>query len=101
MPNHHVVIVADYTQDSWYTLDELADMTGLPKSMILELIAHDIIVAEKERVNAIQLQRLQKISRLHHDLEINLAGLVLAMNLMDELASLRERLQLMDKHWLK
>jgi chaperone modulatory protein CbpM len=98
MSNHHVIIVADYTQEVWYTLDELSEMTGLPQSMILELIAHDVIQAEKQRVNALQLQRLRKISRLHQDLDINLAGLVLAMNLMDELAALRERLQFMDKH---
>lgn len=98
MSNHHVIIVADYTQEVWYTLDELSEMTGLSQSMILELIAHDVIQAEKQRVNALQLQRLRKISRLHQDLDINLAGLVLAMNLMDELAALRERLQFMDKH---
>lgn len=101
MANHNIVIVADYTQEVWYTLDELSAMTGLPKAMILELIAHDVIQAEQQRVNALQLQRLRKISRLHQDLDINVAGLVLAMNLMDELAALRERLQLMDKHWLK
>lgn len=101
MPNHSVIIVADYTQDVWYTIDELADMTGLPSSMILELIAHEVIQAEQQKVHALQLQRLQKIRRLHHDLDINLAGLVLAMNLMDEVAALREKLQLMDRHWLK
>ncbi|HEU5280702.1 MAG TPA: chaperone modulator CbpM [Gammaproteobacteria bacterium] len=100
MSKHNVIIVADYTQDVWYTLDELSEMTGLSKAMILELIAHDVIQAEKQRVHALQLQRLRKISRLHQDLDINLAGLVLAMNLMDELAALRERLQFMDKHLL-
>lgn len=101
MPTNHVVIVADYTQEVWYSVDELSDMTGLPQAMILELIAHEVIHAEKQRVSALQLQRLHKIRRLHQDLEINLAGLVLAMNLMDELAALRERLQFMDKHLLK
>lgn len=101
MSDNNIIIVADYTQEVWYSLDELSEMTGLSQTMILELIAHEVIQAEKQRVNALQLQRLRKISRLHQDLEINLAGLVLAMNLMDELAALREKLQLMDKHLLK
>jgi chaperone modulatory protein CbpM len=96
-----VLIIADYTQEDWYSLKDLSEITGLSESMILELIAHDIIKADNQRFSMMQLTRLHKVSRLHRDLEVNLAGVILAMSLMDELEELRAKLSLLDKHLLK
>lgn len=101
MSNKPVIIVADYTQEAWYSLNELADITGLSQADILELVAHEIIRAEKAKFNQLQLMRLRKAQRLHRDLEINLAGVALAMELMDELEVLRAKLAVLDRHVLK
>ncbi len=96
-----MIIIADYTQEKYYTLEELSELTGLSIDALLELIAHDIIRQEQERFNAEQLKRLQIATRLQRDLEINLAGVGLALSLMEEIDSLRERITLLDKHILK
>jgi chaperone modulatory protein CbpM len=96
-----MIIIADYTQEKYYTLEELSEFTGLSTDALLELIAHDIIRQEQERFNVQQLKRLQIATRLQRDLEINLAGVGLALSLMEEIESLRERITLLDKHILK
>ena len=44
------------------------------------------------RFSGISLQRAHAAMRLQHDLEINLAGVALALALIDEIGALRERL---------
>lgn len=99
--SENIIIVADYAEEASYSLQELSEITGLPQEMILELIAHDIIRAEQEKFNQAQLARLHKAKRLHRDLEINLAGVALAMSLMDELEELRAKLAVLNRHVLK
>lgn len=102
MPQPTMVIIADYTKEEWYTLEELSQLTGLPESALIEWMAHDIIRAEREKQFSIaQLKRLQIAMRLQRDLEVNLAGVGLALTLMDELAALRSELAMLDKHLLK
>lgn len=102
MPQPTMVIVADYTQETWYTLAELSALTGLSEAELLEWIAHDIIRAEREQqFNMAQLKRLRMAQRLQRDLEVNLAGVGLVLSLMDELTELRSQLAMLDKHLLK
>lgn len=96
-----MMIIADYTQEKYYTLEELSEVTGLSVEAILELIAHDIVRQEQERFNAQQLKRLQIATRLQRDLEVNLAGVGLALSLMEEIESLRERITFLDNHLIK
>ena len=44
------------------------------------------------RFSGASLVRAHAAVRLHHDLNINLAGIALALDLMDEIETLRERL---------
>jgi len=45
--------------------------------------------------NGISIRRVQTAKRLQHDLGINLAGVALAIELLDEIESLRTRLDRM------
>lgn len=101
-----IIIVADYTEQEVLTLQELHDVYGLSDEFIHELISHQIIQpanepAQEWHFDHVQLKRLQTALRLQHDLEVNLAGIALALELMDQLEELRERAAFLEKHILK
>lgn len=86
-----------------YLLDEtvslsLAEMSGacrVREERIVELVEEGIIepVAEQREWHfpATQLQRAHRAIRLQQDLEINLAGVAVVLDLLEELEELRAR----------
>jgi len=52
---------------------------------------------ESWRFSAVQLRNVQRISRLQRDLGTNLAGAALAIELIEEIEALRERLAALDR----
>jgi len=49
------------------------------------------------RFSATSVKRARAAIRLHQDLRVNIAGLALALDLMEEIESLREHLHLLEK----
>lgn len=100
-----LIIIADYSQDTLLTIEELAEICGITPEQISELISYAILhpqgKAQMEwRFDSMQIKRAQKAVRLQRDLEVNVAGIALVLDLMDELDMLRNRLRMMDKHYL-
>ncbi|HHL45361.1 MAG TPA: MerR family transcriptional regulator [Gammaproteobacteria bacterium] len=85
-------------EENTLTLSELCRACAVHAEWVMELVDEGVL----EPVNpgagqwyfpAISLQRALTIQRLQRDLGINLAGAALVMELMDEIHSLRTRLQ--------
>lgn len=81
-----------------FGLDELARACGVQREWVLELVAEGVIAPTDEaredwRFAGPSLARARTAARLARDLEVNLAGIALALDLMDELESLRARLR--------
>ncbi|MCD6039108.1 MAG: cbpM [Gammaproteobacteria bacterium] len=84
------------------SLEELCETCHITPDFICELIEYGTLepqsVALKTwRFNARHLQRIQRVLRLQHDLEINLAGAALAVDLMDQIDRLKEKIELLEK----
>jgi chaperone modulatory protein CbpM len=80
------------------TLRQLCDACAVHADYINELVDEgfiDPIGVEKLHwcFSSITIKRVQKAKRLQHDLGINLAGVALAIELMDEIEQLRARLK--------
>ncbi len=82
------------------TLRQLCDACAVRAEYIIELV--DVGFIEPSGVershwcfNGVTIRRVQKAKRLQHDLGINLAGVALAIELIDEIESLRARLDRM------
>jgi chaperone modulatory protein CbpM len=106
MSKKEIVIIADYSENTWHSVDQLREMFNISESLMRELIAHDIILpvgvqSAEWSFDMVQLKRLQTALRLQHDLEVNLAGVALVLELMDELETLRSRTTFLEKHILK
>ena len=92
------VIVEDATE---FTLDELSRACGKPAEWILALVEEGVI----EPVDTEQthwhfrghcLRRVRIVQRLQSDLGLNLAGAALALELLEEVETLRNRITVLE-----
>src|SRR5207237_9211976 len=103
MAKHEIMIIADYSQNSLFTLEELCEICHVSIDTVNELIAYDIVHPKQTRdhqvvFEMIDLQRAKTALRLQHDLEVNFAGVVLVLDLLDELESLRKQAELLQRN---
>lgn len=85
-----------------YTLHEICERGGVRVEVVTELVEYGVIapLAEDETedwvFDAAALVRLQRALRLQRDLEINLPGLAVSLDLIDEVQRLRRQVDLLD-----
>jgi len=106
MVKHEIKIIADYSQETSLTLDELCDICSISSDVIRDLIAYDIIHPQTENqnqwvFNLVEFQRVKTVLRLQHDLDVNFAGAALALDLLDEIEELRAHAALLERHVLR
>jgi len=88
------------------TLTEISEACAVQTGYIIELVDEGLLTPESEpqiemkelephfwRFTGEQMRRARMASRLQGDLGINLAGVALALQLLDEIETLRERLE--------
>jgi chaperone modulatory protein CbpM len=78
------------------TLQELSDLCSQSSKLILEMIDEGMIVPagsspRQWRFGLKEIHRVQTAQRLIRDLEVNLAGAALALDLLEELEELRRQ----------
>ncbi len=87
-------IIEDETR---MTLRQLCDACAVRAEYVIELVDEGFIEpsgVERSHwcFNGLSIKRVQRAKRLQHDLGINFAGVALAIELIDEIESLRARL---------
>ncbi len=83
--------------EAGYTVEQLGQLCAADAAIILELAEEGILpaspgAAREWRFSGEALRRARVALRLQRDLELNLAGVALALDLLDEIAALRRRL---------
>jgi len=86
------------------TLEELSELAHVERTLVLEMVEEGVLVPRGEtpeqwRFPGPALARLQRGLRLQRDLGLNLAGVALALDLLDELQALRARLHRLQGGW--
>jgi chaperone modulatory protein CbpM len=89
--------------DAPYALEEVCEVFVVEKRLVLEMVEFGILTPEGEdvstwRFGAAAILRLQRARRLRRDLEINLAGIAVALDLLDELDRTRQRVKTLETH---
>ncbi|WP_260293072.1 chaperone modulator CbpM [Sedimenticola hydrogenitrophicus] len=84
------------------TLGELSRACRVHAEWIVELVEQGIIEPRGDdlchwRFSGSSLGRVMRVQRLQHDLGVNLAGAALALELLDEIRRLRNRLSIIDR----
>ncbi len=88
------------------TLEEFCRLASADQDSVFEMIEFGILEPtqgknkESWQFTYIQLQRYQQALRLHDDLHINLSGVALSLDLLDQLRSLRAKIKALE-HQLK
>ena|SRR5579872_3940690 len=85
-------------------LDDLCAIYHVTPDFIFELVAYGTIEPQgkstaKWRFNAQQLHVIQTAVRLHHDLEVNHAGIALAIDLLEQVEDLQMELSILRKYF--
>jgi chaperone modulatory protein CbpM len=90
------VIFEEYVK---LNLDELSRLCAVDRTYIVELVEEGVLSvvevdASEWRFSGAALRRARTALRLQRDLEINLPGVALALELLEELEALRRELKL-------
>ena len=80
-----------------YSLRELCRLCGTDRELIVEMVEHGIVQPRRSdaewRFSGVALVRLRRAVRLRRDLGVDLPGLALSLDLLDELEGLRRQVQ--------
>jgi chaperone modulatory protein CbpM len=105
MTSHHLLPVHTGTviEDDSLTLEQLCHACGVHTDWVISLVEESIIEPQGEeiqvwRFSGDSLVRVRSALRLHRDLGVNLAGIALALDLMEELENLRNELKIMGRN---
>jgi chaperone modulatory protein CbpM len=100
-----VLVIQDSAQDNLLTLDELCNICNVQQDFISNLIEYDIIHPEQTSetwvFNIVSLQRIKRVQRVQKDLDVNLPGVAIILELMDELEMLRGKVLFMENYFNK
>jgi chaperone modulatory protein CbpM len=101
MAKHDIVTAILLDDDSEITLVEVCQNYHLPEEIVIELVQlglfQDHLTIETLRFNAEKLARIESASRLLHDLKINTSGVVLALELLDQIEQLRQEVSILQR----
>ncbi|MFZ2403818.1 MAG: chaperone modulator CbpM [Methylobacter sp.] len=102
MNSHNLLPVHTGTviEDDSLTLEQLCHACDVHADWIVSLVEESIIEPQGDhmhvwRFSGACLVRVRSALRLHRDLGVNLAGIALALDLIEELETLRARLKIM------
>jgi len=81
----------------YLSLQEVTCSFGIDPQIIEDIVDQGIVVVQKNDINEwrfddIAVSRIQIVLRLHEDLGVNLAGAALALELLEEINTLRRSL---------
>tara|TARA_R110002050_G_scaffold1244_2_gene8530 strand:+ start:57277 stop:57615 length:339 start_codon:yes stop_codon:yes gene_type:complete len=92
------LIIAEITDDDTVSLVKLCHCTEIPAEQILSMVEYGVLEPInygsshiRWRFSANSISRVNTAVRLQRDLDINMAGAALVIELMDELKQLRQR----------
>jgi len=101
-----IIIIADYHQQTELSLQELCEICSVSPELVHQLVAYEIIVPtishpHQYHFDLAQFKRLQSALRLQRDLDMNLAGIAIVLDLLEDLEDLRQQTELLKKHLLR
>lgn len=104
MAKKDLIVITNYPYETRLSLDELCEACRISLDLLNDLIEYEIIHPEGQLPNEwefdlTQLKRARTALRLQHDFEMNLSGVSLVLDLLDEMENMRSRLYLLEKHF--
>lgn len=98
----NLIVITHVEEHPELTLEEICRIYNISPEFIYAIIEQGVIEPssrEPLRFPEEHLKRIRTIARLHHDLEINIAGGSLIVEMMEEMERMRARLELFEKYF--
>lgn len=106
MTTNYKLIDSVIIEDDEFSLEELTCACAVTSEWIITLVEEGIlepldISSNQWRFSSACLRRIQVVKRLQRDLDVNLAGAALALQLLEEIDRLRNRLSTLELEFNK
>lgn len=104
MTKSSVITGVVLSETTTFSAVEVCERFHIPNELLLEMIEQGLFhqqpsEAKQLALNLHDLQRIETAIRLHRDLEVNLPGVALALDLLDELQQLRKELAVLRRQF--
>ncbi|PJD94847.1 MAG: molecular chaperone [Legionella sp.] len=101
MTNNESILLGVVLEDNMsLTVNEVCQQYLIPKALLEEMIQHGLFEQQHPlHFTAGDLRRLESACRLHRDLDINLPGVALVLELLEEMEAMRQELRILKKHF--
>jgi chaperone modulatory protein CbpM len=87
-----------FRTDTALPIHEICRAYGVERSLIVSMIEYGIVTPRQgELVEGSDLARLCKAARLYKDLQVNVQGIAVILDLLDELESMRARIATLER----
>lgn len=86
------------SEEQRYTVEQVATMTAISVTLVQRLVALNVIEIEHDQLHAREVARLTQILRLRRDLGVNWIGAGMVLDMSQEIARLKTRLQAYESH---
>lgn len=104
MVKEKFITIVDFAEPSLLSIQEACEICQVSPEFIMDLIGYDIIQSKQPYPNLLfdlsQLKRMKMAIRLQQDLELNLSGIAIIMDLLNEMDRLRDQIHIIEKHFL-
>jgi chaperone modulatory protein CbpM len=103
MAKKDLIIIADYSQKTSLTSAEFRDICNISPDLFNQLIEYQIIHVEDQHEGEFDLSQVKRAKialRLQRDLEVNLAGAAVVLDLLEEMERLHAQMELWERHFL-
>jgi chaperone modulatory protein CbpM len=103
MNDEHILIGVLIEETSSITFNEVCRRYNIPKELLIDMIEHGLFSCQPTSIEQTQLtlndlHRLESAFRLNKDLGINLPGVALALDLLEEIEKIRKELDILRRH---
>jgi chaperone modulatory protein CbpM len=89
---------AVFRANSAITIQEVCRAYGVERSLVVSMIEYGIVsVPRGEAFDASAVTRLSKAARLYKDLNVNVQGIAVILDLLDELEAMRARVAALER----
>ena len=97
--NKEIITAIVIEETSPLTLTELAAAIHVQETFVVELVEHELLQPsgkqpEDWQFDSLSLRRARTAASFYHDLEVNLAGVSLALDLLEQIDELQSQLDI-------
>lgn len=102
MTKENVLIAVVIEETTTVSFEEVCNRYHISRDLLIEMMEEGLFPTKSKEELALDqhaLRRIESAFRLHKDLDINLPGVALALDLLDKIDTMEHELDILRKHF--